>query len=137
MIYLTPVRVAHHLTSITPCRARRWGFVAQRHDNVRDLLTKLLCNVCHNVQAEPQHIPLNDEQFNVKSTTTSQDARLDIKARGFCQRGVTVEPRFNEVAGDRPNLFVKSRVRYIENLDITNLSGNHQNVRYIEVIVND
>jgi len=29
-------------------------------------------------------------------------------------RGVTVEPRFNEVAGDRPNLFAKSRVRYIE-----------------------
>ena len=49
----------------------------------------------------------------------------------------TLEPRFNEVAGDRPNLFVKSRVRYIENLDITNLSGNDQNVRYIEVIVND
>ena len=50
----------------------------------------------------------------------------------------TVEPRFNEVAGDRPNLFIKSRVRgYIENLDITNLRGNDQNVRYIEVIVND
>ena len=26
----------------------------------------------------------------------------------------TVEPRFNEVAGDRPNSFVKSRVRFIE-----------------------
>ena len=26
---------------------------------------------------------------------------------------------------------------YIENLDITNLRGNNQNVRYIEVIVND
>ena len=49
----------------------------------------------------------------------------------------TAEPRFNEVAGDRPNLFVKSRVRYIENLDITNLRGNDQNIRYIEVIVND
>jgi len=48
-----------------------------------------------------------------------------------------VEPRFNDVAGDRPNLFVKSRVRYIENLDVTNLRGNDQNVRYIEVIVND
>ena len=48
-----------------------------------------------------------------------------------------MEPRFNEVAGDRPNWFVKSRVRYIENLDITNLRGNDQNVRYIEVIVND
>ena len=50
---------------------------------------------------------------------------------------ITVKPRFNEVAGDRPNLFVKSRVRCIENLDITNLRGNDQNVRYIEVIVND
>ena len=39
----------------------------------------------------------------------------------------TVEPRFNEVAGDRPDLFVKSRVSYIENLDITNLRGNDQN----------
>ena len=43
-----------------------------------------------------------------------------------------MEPRFNEVAGDRPNLFVKSRVRYSENLDITNLRGNDKNVRYIE-----
>ena len=50
---------------------------------------------------------------------------------------ITVELRFNEVAGDRPNLFVKSSVRYIENLDITNLRGNDQTVRYIEVIVND
>ena len=48
-----------------------------------------------------------------------------------------MEPRFNEVAGDRPNLFAKSRVRYIENLNIMNLRGNDQNVRYIEVIVND
>ena len=55
----------------------------------------------------------------------------------FQQVIYTVEPRFNEVAGDRPNLFVKSRVRYIENLDITNLRGNDQSVRYIEVIVND
>ena len=47
----------------------------------------------------------------------------------------TVEPRFNEVAGNRVNLFIKSRVRYtcIENLDIMNLRGNDQNVRYIEV----
>ena len=49
----------------------------------------------------------------------------------------TVQPRFNDVAGDRPNLFVKLRVRYIENLDITNFSENDQIVRYIEVIVND
>ena len=49
----------------------------------------------------------------------------------------TAEPQFNEVEGDRPNLFVKWRVRYIGNLKIANLRGNDQSVRYIEVIVND
>ena len=47
-----------------------------------------------------------------------------------------MEPQFNEVAGDWPNLFVKSSVCYIENLDMMNLRGNDQNVCYIEVIVN-
>ena len=49
----------------------------------------------------------------------------------------TVEPRFNAVAGDWPNLFIKWRICYIDNLDITNLRGKDQNVCYIEVIVND
>ena len=65
---------------------------------------------------------------------TVSDNRL---ANNRGQYSSTVEPRFNEVAGDRPSLFVKWRVRCIENLDITNLRGNDQNVRYIEVIVND
>ena len=47
-----------------------------------------------------------------------------------------VYSNLNEVAGDRPNLFVKWRVRYIENLDITNLRGKDQNVHYIETTVN-
>lgn len=89
----------HDLPNACPCGSpfnvnhalscKKGGFVAQRHDNVRDLLTTLLCKVCHNVQAEPKLIPLNDEKFKLKSTTTSQDARLDIKAGGFWQRGVT------------------------------------------------
>ena len=45
----------------------------------------------------------------------------------------TVEPRFNEVLRDWGNWFVKSRVRYAENLDLTNLRKNNQNVRYIEI----
>ena len=49
----------------------------------------------------------------------------------------TVEPRFNKVAGDQPNLFVKSKVRYIEKVNITNLRGSDQNVCYIKVMVND
>ena len=52
------------------------------------------------------------------------------------QRGGGESPQPLET-GNRPNLFVKWRVRYIENLDITNMRGNEQNVCYIEVIVND
>ena len=48
--------------------------------------------------------------------------------------------RFGIICGavqDRSNLFVKWMVRYIEDLDITNLRGKDQNVRYTEVIVID
>ena len=45
----------------------------------------------------------------------------------------TVEPRFNEVPRDWGDLFVIARVRYIENLDLTNFRENNQNIRYIEV----
>ena len=50
----------------------------------------------------------------------------------FDQRS-TVEPRFNEVPRDWANWFVISRVRYIENFDITNLLEDNQIVRYIGV----
>ena len=45
----------------------------------------------------------------------------------------TVELRFNEVPRDWANWFVISRVRYMENLVITNLLENNQSVRYIGV----
>ena len=88
-------------------------------------------------------LALNLKMLVLVSTISVPKFMLVSKSAQFtwnfelCRRTNTVEPRFNEVAGDRPNLFVKSRVRYIENLDITNLTGNDQNVRYIEVKVND
>ena len=44
-----------------------------------------------------------------------------------------MEPRFNEVQRDWGNLFVISRVCYIEHLHLTNFRENYQNVRYIKV----
>ena len=43
-----------------------------------------------------------------------------------------VEPRFNEVPTDWANWFGISRVRYIGNLDLTNLRENNQTTCYIE-----
>ena len=44
-----------------------------------------------------------------------------------------MEPRFNEVPRDWGNLIVISRVRYVENLDLTNFEENNENIPYIEV----
>ena len=76
----------------TVCHAlscKKGGFVAQRHDGVRNLLTSLIGKVCTNVEVEPQLQPLDNERFNFRSTVTSPEARLDLKAGGFWSRGVT------------------------------------------------
>ena len=76
----------------TVCHAlscKKGGFVAQRHDGVRNLLTSLIGKVCTNVEVEPQLQPLDNERFNLRCTVTSPGARLDLKAGGFWSRGVS------------------------------------------------
>lgn len=68
---------------------KKGGFVSQRHDNTRDLLTLLLDKVCTDVEAEPHLIPVTGEQMTLKSANTKDESRLDIKAKGFWQRGQT------------------------------------------------
>lgn len=68
---------------------KKGGFVAQRHDGVRNLLTTFIDKICNNVEIEPRLQPLDNEQFHLRSAVTSSEARLDIKAGGFWARGVT------------------------------------------------
>ena len=56
------------------------GFVAQRHDGLRNLFTSLIGKVCTTVEVEPQLQPLDNERFNLRSAVTSPEARLDFKA---------------------------------------------------------
>ena len=93
-----------------------------------------VCKMCTNFFGILLAWPLWRWKENLKICDFQALRRRPYNFTG-CFKSSAVQPRFNEVAGDRPNLFVKSRVRYIENLDITNLSGNDQNVRHIEVIV--
>ena len=67
---------------------KKGGFVAQRHDNVRDLLIRCLTKVSRNVEGEPHMIPLDNESFSLKSANKTEEARLDIKVGGFWSRGV-------------------------------------------------
>ena len=64
-------------------------FVAQRHDGIQNLLTSLLSKVCKDVDVKPHLLPIDSEVFNLRSTVTSPEARLDIKAGSFWSRGET------------------------------------------------
>ena len=55
----------------------------------------------------------------------------------FLYNSSTVEPRFHEVAGDRPNLFVKWRVRYIEVLFHTFYCNFGQDIEIISFVISD
>ena len=75
--------VTHALT------CKKVGFVSQRHDAIRNLFTSLLENICIDVEAEPHLTPIRGGQMILKTANTKDDARLDIKARSFWQRGET------------------------------------------------
>ena len=57
-----------------------------RHDNIRDMEYRLL-QVCTDVETEP-HLQIVDNKLPYKkSANTDDDARLDIRARGFWRPG--------------------------------------------------
>ena len=59
------------------------GHTHLRHNENRDTFATLLDEVCHDVEIEPKLQSLEGESFHNKTTTTEDDARLDIKANGF------------------------------------------------------
>ena len=63
------------------------GLQTHRHNEIRDLTTDMLKEVCHNVSVEPSLQPLRGEHFENRSTSTDEGARLDIAADGFWGSG--------------------------------------------------
>ena len=62
------------------------GFPSIRHNELRDVMASLLSEVCHNghnVATEPRLQPLSGEPPTHRTAITSDDACLDIRARGF------------------------------------------------------
>ena len=84
--HLSPVFVETSLKLIIPY-VKRGGFMIHRHNELRDITASLLTEVCHNVAIEPKLQPLDGETFQYRSANTDTEARLDIRARGFWNRG--------------------------------------------------
>ena len=85
------------LPTICPCGSKfniqhcmsckKGGFVSIRHNNLRDLTAKILSEVCNDTEIEPQLQPLTGEVLNNRTANRSNEARLDIRARGVWERG--------------------------------------------------
>ena len=79
-------RIISNLPSKCPCgeifnvnhamNCKKGGFFSIRHDSLRDFEANLLKNVCADVEIEPRLQPVNNDE-----------ARLDIRARGFWRPG--------------------------------------------------
>ena len=59
------------------------GYTHLRHNEIRDVIANLIDDVCHGVKIEPKLQSLDGEIFPSNSTTTDDDARLDVKANGL------------------------------------------------------
>ena len=59
------------------------GFPSIHHNEIRDLTTSLLTEVCHEVDVEPHLQPITCEQFTLASSKIEDGARLDISGNGF------------------------------------------------------
>ena len=62
------------------------GFISQRHNRVRNFLADVLSEVQNDVAIEPVLMPLTGEELP-QSANITDEARLDISARGFWQDG--------------------------------------------------
>ena len=62
---------------------KKGGFISLRHNQIRDLTANLLKTICHDVLIEPTLQQLTGESLHERTANITDDARLDIAARGF------------------------------------------------------
>ena len=55
--------------------------------DITNITASLLKEVCHDVRIEPTLQKLTSEQFEQRAANTSDEARLDVAARGFWAAG--------------------------------------------------
>ena len=64
--------------------------VTLRHNELRDITTTILKEICHDVRTEPPLTKVNGEVLNERTANTRPEACLDISALGFWTPGQRV-----------------------------------------------
>ena len=66
---------------------KKGGFITLRHNRVRNITASLLKEVYHDVRIESTLQKLTGELFEQNAANASDEARLDVPARGFWAAG--------------------------------------------------
>ena len=69
---------------------KKGGFISLRHNQIRDLTVNLLKTMCHDVLIEPTLQQLTGESLHERTANITDDARVDITARGLWISGLRV-----------------------------------------------
>ena len=67
------------------------GFISIRHSDLQNITANMMLEVCNvkivDTEAEPKLTPLSGEELQGITSNNSKEARVDIRTRGFWERG--------------------------------------------------
>ena len=85
---------AHNLPTSCPCGSkfdiqnsvscRKGGFLNIRHNDLQDLTANMMSEVCKDTKIKSKLTPLSGEDLQGRTSNNSNEARVDIRTRGFC-----------------------------------------------------
>ena len=62
---------------------RKDGFISIQHNDLCDLTANVMSEVCKDTEIEPKLTPLYGEELQGRTSNNSNEARVDIRTRGF------------------------------------------------------
>ena len=65
---------------------KKEGILSIRHNNLRDLTTKIISEVSKDREIEPKLTPLTGKVLSTRTAKTTNKARTDIRAQGVWER---------------------------------------------------
>ena len=69
---------------------RKDGFISIQHNDLCDLTANVMSEVCKDTEIEPKLTPLYGEELQGSTSNNSNEARVDIRTRGFWEQGQQV-----------------------------------------------
>ena len=65
---------------------KKGGFIYIRHNDLRDLTAYMMWEACKDIEIVPKLTPLSGEELQGRTSNNSNEAKVDIRTRGWWKR---------------------------------------------------